>query len=136
MKSNLINFSNPMIKLLISSLIFFSVAANAEQWRSCDVYNSLASQREAAIAFGKLKTRVSFFRKQDFASVTIFVDGQTFGSADLIPTGRRLYSDGKPFNGFADRSKKIIVQEFENSDDIIVTSRGDVEITMFAKCRR
>jgi hypothetical protein len=66
MKSNFINFSDFMIKLPIFSLIFFSVVANAEQWKSCNVHNSLASDRDAAIAFGKIKTRISFFLKARF----------------------------------------------------------------------
>lgn len=123
--------------LLMLNLVFaalFPLNVHADEWRSCDVYNSLGSEREAAIAFGKIKKRISFFKKQDFANLTIFLDGQTFGSADLIPTGRRLYGDGKPYLGYADKSNTLIVQEFENSSTIIVTTKGDVDFTMFAKC--
>lgn len=120
------------LKLVFVSLC--PVNAHADEWKSCDVYNSVASEREAAIAFGKIKKKISLFKKQDFASVNIYLDGKTFGSADLIPTGRRLYEDGKPFLGYADKTNTMIVQEFENDNNIIVTSRGDVDFTMFAKC--
>ena len=74
--------------------VFHTNIAQADEWKYCDVYNSMASEREAAIAFGKIKTKISFFKKQDYASISIFLDGKTFTTADLIPTGKRFYGDG------------------------------------------
>lgn len=127
-------YVSTLVLLDLILVMSYPVNALADELKSCDVYNSVASEREAAIALGKMKNKIAFFKKQDYASVTIFLDGQTFGSADLIPTGRRLYGDGKPYLGYADKTNTLIVQAFENSDNIIVTSRGDVDFTMFAKC--
>ena len=123
-----------LIALAFLCAFSYPISALADEWKSCDVYNSVASQREAAIAFGKMKKRISFFKKPDFASITIFLNGETFGSADLISTGRGVYGDGKPYLGYADKTNTMIVQEFENSKNIIVTTRGDVDFTMFAQC--
>ena len=75
------------------------------------------------------------FKKTDFASITIFLDGKTWKSADLIQTGRRLFGDGKPYLGYADNTNSLIVQEFEESELLIVKLRGYVDFTMFAECR-
>lgn len=107
----------------------------AEQWKRCTVGNSLASEREAAIAFGKIDKTLSFFKNKDFASISIFLDGKPWQAIDLLPTGRRFYSDGKPYLGYASRNNSAIVQEFEADDIMIVTLKGDVDFTMFAKCR-
>lgn len=112
-----------------------TIYANAEEWKTCKVGNSLASQRDLAIAFGKIDKSFSFFKKTDFASITIFFDGVTWRTADLIHTGRALFGDGKPYLGYASRNNTMIVQEFENSNVMIVTLRGDVDFTMFAECK-
>lgn len=114
--------------------VFHTNIAQADEWKYCDVYNSMASEREAAIAFGKIKTKISFFKKQDYASISIFLDGKTFTTADLIPTGKRFYGDGRPFLGYADKTNTLILQEFENDSNIILTLKGNVDFTMFAKC--
>lgn len=116
------------------ALSFTTASTSAEEWRNCEVVNSVANEKEAAIAFGKIEKRLSFFKKTDFASVTIFLDGKTWNSAGLIKTGRRLYGDGKPYQGYTDKTNSLVVQEFEDSDLMIVRLRGDVDFTMFAKC--
>ncbi len=121
--------------ILCVALTFATTVTAAEQWKRCTVGNSLASDREAAIAFGKIDKTLSFFKKTDFASISIFLDGKSWQTIDLMPTGRGLYSDGKPYLGFANRNNSVIVQEFEGDDVMIVRLRGDVDFTMFAKCR-
>ncbi len=123
----------PIVTVCLSLLFIGQV--HAEQWKNCKVVNSLATEKEAAIAFGKIEKRLSFFKKTDFASITIFLDGKTWKSADLIQTGRRLFGDGKPYLGYADKTNSLIVQEFEESELLIVKLRGDVDFTMFAECR-
>jgi len=46
-----------------------------------------------------------------------------------------LFGDGKPYLGYADKTNSLIVQEFEESELLIVKLRGDVDFTMFAECR-
>ena len=129
------------MKIIISHIIlgvifsFASVVAVAEEWKKCTVGNSLASQRDAAIAFGKIDKTLSFFKKTNFASISIFLDGKPWQTIDLVPTGRGLYSDGKPYLGYASRNNSVIVQDFEGDDIMIVGLKGDVDFTMFAKCR-
>ncbi len=122
-------------KYVLCAALFFVANAKAEEWKNCEVGNSTATEREAAIALGKINKRLSFFKKTDFAAITIFFDGKTWKNIDLIPTGRRFFGDGKPYLGYADKTNSLIVQEFEGSDIMIVTVKGDVEFTMFAKCR-
>jgi hypothetical protein len=113
---------------------FHTNIAQADEWKYCDVYSSMASEREAANAFGKIKTKISYLKKQDHVSISIFLDGKTFTTADLIPTGKRFYGNGKPFLGYADKTNTLILQEFENDNNIILTLNGEVDFTMFAKC--
>lgn len=121
--------------ILCAAATFATAVSAAEQWKRCSVGNSLASDREAAITFGKIDKTLSFFKKKDFASISIFLDGKPWQTIDLLPTGRGLYSDGKPYLGYASRNNSVIVQDFEGDDIMIVGLKGDVDFTMFAKCR-
>jgi len=134
-KINSMKIIKLITQMFLCMPLSFANIAHAEEWKNCDVGNSTATQRDAAIAFGKIEKRLSFFKNNEFASVAIFLDGKSWKTADLIQTGRRIYGDGKPFNGYADKTNSLIVQEFEDSDIMIVTLKGDVEFTMFSKCR-
>lgn len=125
-----------ILRIIVGVIFSFgSVVAAAEEWKSCAVGNSFASEREAAIAFGKIEKNFSFYKKTDFAHISIFLDGKPWQSIDLVQTGRGFYSDGKPYLGYASKNNSLIVQEFESDDIMIVRLKGDVDFTMFAKCR-
>jgi hypothetical protein len=121
-------------QIVFISFLLFCGGVSAEEWKSCEVGNSTATDRNAAIAFGKIKTRISFFKKIDYASITIFLDGKTWKSIDLIPTGRGFFGDGKPYLTYADKTNSLIAMEFEDSDLMIVIIKGDIDFTLFSRC--
>lgn len=112
----------------------FEWKKKVNELKNCDVGNLHSPNRETAMALGKEKMRFSFVKKIDTVSITIFSNSDIWRSADLIPTGRRFYSDGKPYSGYANKTSSLIVQEFEDSDIMIVTTRGDVDVSLYAKC--
>ena len=134
-KNNSIYIRNKLTAILLLAITCAGNGAFADEWKSCEVSNATASQREAAIALGKIEKRISFFKKNDFASIVIFLDGKPGATTDLIPTGRRFYDNGKPYIGYANKANTFVIQESEDSDTMIVTVRGDITITMFAKCK-
>ena len=108
-------------KISYAILFFFFLTisnVHADEWRRCEVGNSTASEREIAIDLGKIKKTISFFKKSNFASITIFLEDKTWVTTDLIPTGQRLYGDGSPYLGYADKLNTVIVQEFINDKSI------------------
>ena len=109
--------------------------AYADEWRYCDVVNVTASEKEAAIQVAKIDKKIAFFKKPNFASITIFLDGKTWATSELIPTGRRIYGSNEPFEGYADKTNSLIVQEFESSDAIYVRMLGKVDFTFYSKCK-
>ena len=109
--------------------------ANADEWKQCEVGKSTASERDIAIVLGKVNKSISFFKKPNYASITIFLEDKTWVTAELIPTGQRTYGDGSPFLGYADKQNSVIVQEFINDKSMIVTLKTDSHrYTLFASC--
>jgi len=124
------NFIIPFFILLFSSSVI-----RADEWKNCDVGKSLASDRDAAIALGKIEKRIAFFKKPNFASITIFFDNQQWLATDLINTGRGQFGDGSFYRAYASKNNKIIVQEFEEGNTMIVTAQDDIKLTFFANCK-
>lgn len=131
---NLIRRFAALIAVLtcLNSLVTFNV--HAGEWKTCIVGNATVNNRDMAIAFGKIDKRFSFFKQPDDATINIFLDGKSWRIATLKPTGRRFYGDGKPYLGYVDATKTLIVQEFENNNSMIVSLNGDFDFTMFATC--
>lgn len=128
---------NKMKFIQVFILFFFMGLANtfADEWRKCEVGKSTASEREIAIELGKVKKTISFFKKSNFASITIFLEDKTWVTTDLIPTGQRLYGDGSPYLGYADKLNTVIVQEFINDKTMLVSlNNGKLSFTLFATC--
>jgi hypothetical protein len=126
-----------MKNILVTICLFFIALTNthADEWRKCEVGKSTANDREIAIELGKVKKTISFFKKSNFASITIFADEKTWVTTDLIPTGQGLYGDGKPYLGYADKTNTVIVQEFINGKTMIVGLDGEkLRMTLFATC--
>ena len=122
------------------TLIFITICictsiAIADEWKNCDVGKSLASNRDAAIALGKIEKRIAFFKKPNFASITIFFDNQQWLATDLINTGRGQFGDGSFYRAYASKNNKIIVQEFEEGNTMIVTAQDDIKLTFFTNCK-
>ena len=125
-----------LTRTLIFTVFYICTSiAIADEWKNCDVGKSLASNREAAIALGKIEKRIAFFKKPNFASITIFFDNQEWFATDLINTGRRQYGDGSFYQGYASKNNKVIVQEFEIGVTMIVSAEGDIKYTFFANCK-
>jgi len=123
------------MKIIIGLTIgLLSLYANADEWKSCNITNVLASTKATAVALGKIEKKISFFKKPNYVYITIFFDGKTWSETELITTGRRQMTDGTPFMGYADKTNSIIVQEFEATNTLMVTVRGESEFTMFASC--
>ncbi len=107
----------------------------ADEWKRCEVEKSTASERDIAIELGKANKSISFFKKSNYASITIFLDDKTWVAAELIPTGQRVYGDGSPYLGYADKLNSVIVQEFINDKSMIVTFNSNkYRFTLFASC--
>ena len=126
-----------MKNILFFICLYFIALTNtqADEWRKCEVGKSTATDRDIAIEFGKFKKSIAFFKKSNFASITIFVDDKTWVATDLIPTGQGLYGDGKPYLGYADKSNSVIVQEFINGKNMIVGLDSEkLRMTLFASC--
>lgn len=110
-----------------------STAVHSDEWKKCQVFRNTATDRDAAIALGKIDKRISFLKRTGSAHITIFLDGKTFAFAELIPTGRRMFNGNEPFEGYADKSNSLIVQEFDDSQ-LFVSLKGQVDFTFFARC--
>lgn len=131
---NKYNFAKKIL-FYVSFLLFTSIAF-AEEWKSCDVGNSTATNKDAAIELGKIEKRISFFKKKNFYHIVIFFDNKQWIKTDLIQTGRDQFSDGRFYQSYASKNNKIIVQEFEIGDTMIVTANDDlINLTFFAKCK-
>ncbi len=121
-------------EIFIFAVIVISGAAWADEWKNCSVTKSLASDKAVAIAAGKIEKKISFFKKPNYVFITIFLDGKTWAQTDLVQTGSRKMSDGATYLGYADKTNSLIVQEFEATNTMIVTLRGEIDFTFFASC--
>ncbi len=125
-----------MKKIALTAVVlsFFAHSSMADEWKKCEVTKSMANNRDVAIALGKSKIYFGFLKKTNYSYIAMHVDGNNVKNADLIATGRRQYSDGTYFIGYADKTNTLRIQEFEDSPTMIISMSGDVDFTFFVSC--
>ena len=139
-EQNVSKFRNELeiykMKILIAITFFvYSTIAIADEWKKCDVTKSMASNRDVAMELGNKKISFNFLKKIDYFYISMYVDDVNVRNADVIKTGKRQYSDGSYFTGYADKTNTLRIQEFETSTAMIVSISGEIDFTFFVNCK-
>lgn len=124
------------MKILFAFTFFLcSTITFADEWKKCNVTNSMASNRDIAMELGKKKISFNFLKKEDYFYISMYVDDVNVKNADVLRTGKRQYSDGSYFTGYADKTNTLRIQEFETRPTMIVSMGGEIDFTFFVSCK-